>query len=371
VASITLVTVVIATFSYLQAVTESAIRTMVGTGDPNTVIVLNRMAETETMSGVRKDSVDKLQLVPGVIRGENGPVISQEMVEISSAYTLESPDVSVNAAVRGVDFEMANLVRHDRVKIIEGRTFEPGRAEVIVGESVRQVYKDHDIGDRIQLGNRGLREFEIVGIFSTDGTSADSEIWGYVESLRDVYNRNAYSSVRLNVANALAGQEAVAYITGPGVELTAMTEEAYFKRINTGQAATRILSVAMIVILGIASIFAMANTMYSAVAGRSAEIGMLRAIGFGRITILTCFVLEGIFIAGMGGVVGCALANICNGWRESILPTTFTTVTYTIQVTPLIMAVSMAISIAIGFLGSLMPAWHASRMNVVGALRDA
>jgi putative ABC transport system permease protein len=371
ISSILLIGVVIAVFSYLQAVTDSAFSAMARTGDPLTVIVLNQSAQSESVSGFGKDKLNKLELAPNSVSFGSSALISAEVMAISSAAGREAPEVKINAAVRGVDFEAADRIRSGRVEIIEGRLFKPGLQEVIVGESAASAYVGHGLGDAIEIGNRGARKFKIVGIFSTGGTSADSEIWGYVETIRDGYGRQGYSSARLRVKNEADAQEMIRYIQGPAVELTAMTERTYYSDMERGQQATQVFSIAMIVIMGFASAFAVANTMYAAVAGRTREIGMLRAVGFAPISVLTSFVLEGLLLSLMGGAVGCVLSLATNGIRESILPGAFTTVSYTLQITPKIAGVSLAVAVTIGFLGSILPARRAARLPVTIALREA
>lgn len=371
ISSVGLIAIIIATFAYLQAITDSAFNAMSATGDQNTLIVLSQSAESETVSALGKDLVNKLDIVPEVVRGDAGPIVSPEVVAISSAFTRDEDNVAVNTAVRGVDFDAANRVRHGRVRIVEGRPFNPGTYEVIVGEQARRAYRSMNIGDDVQLGTRGLRTFKIVGIFSTDGTAADSETWVYVETARDVYGRQGYSSVRMLAPNPQAAQKAIDFIKGPQIGLTAKTERQYFSDLSTNQNATQVFSVAMIVIMGIAAAFAVANTMYAAVAGRVREIGMLRAIGFGRISVLTSFVFEGLLLALIGGVIGAGLSLGFNGMQHSILPTTFTSVQYGLKITPKIIGTSLAVALAIGLAGAIMPAWRAARLGVTTALREA
>lgn len=371
VSSVGLIAIVIATFAYLQAVTDSAFETMTATGDPNTIVVISQSADSESVSRLGKDEINKLEMTADVERTDSGPIVSPELVAISSAYMRDDANVAVNAAVRGVDFDVANKVRHGRVKLIDGRVFNPGTSEVIVGEQTRKMYANHNIGDEIQAGARGMRKFKIVGVFSTGGTSADSEIWGYVETMRDVYGRSGYSSVRMIVPNQQAAQRAVDFIGGPEVGLTAKTERDYFSGLSTNQNTTQILSIAMIIIMGAAAAFAVANTMYAAVAGRVREIGMLRAIGFARASILTSFVIEGVLLSLLGGLLGAALSLLCNGMEKSILPRGFTTVNYSLSITPKILGTSLAVAVAIGLFGSIMPAWRAAKMKVTSALREA
>lgn len=369
--SMLLIAIVIATFAYLQAITDSAFATMAATGDPNTLIVLSQSAESESISRIGKDDLNKLEMAPEVVRGGTGPIISAEVVAISSAETREQAGFSVNAAVRGVDYDAACAVRHGRVRLVAGRPFQPGTYEVMVGDSTRRLFRGHEIGDEILLGTRGIRPFKIVGIFTTDGTSADSEIWGYVETVRDAYGRTSYSSARMLVDGEQAGRRAIDFINGPEVALSARTEREYFSNISTNQAATQVLSIVMIIIMGTAAAFAVANTMYAAVAGRVREIGMLRAVGFARVSILTAFVLEGLLLAVVGGVIGCGLSLLCDGMRRNVLPRTFTTVSYALDITPKILGTSLIVAVAIGLIGSIMPAWRAARMSVTTALREA
>lgn len=371
ISSVLLIAFVIVVFSYLQAVTDSAFTVMSTTGDPLTVLVLSKSADSETVSYMGKDLVNKLELAPDAVSDEKGPIISAEVVAISSASSESDPDVKINAAVRGVDFDLANKVRNNRVKIVKGRVFKPGTYEVIVGESAAKAYRDHQIGDEVELGNRGIRKFKIVGIFSTGGTAADSEIWGYVETLRDVANRTGYSSARLRAKSPADVAEMIKYIESPAVELTAMSEREYFSDMRRNQDAQRVFSVAMIIILGIASAFAVANTMYAAVAGRTREIGMLRAIGFSPTNVLASFMLEGLALSLLGGIIGCVASLVTNLMRGNMLPGAFTTVSYQLAITPKIVGVSLAVAICIGFVGSILPAFRAARMPVTRALREA
>lgn len=370
ISSLGLIAVVIATFAYLQAVTDSAFNTMMATGDPNTVLVIAQSADSETVSPLDKDMLNKLEMVSGGVREEKGPVISPEIVAISSAQTPDSGDAVVNAAVRGVDFEKANKIRHGRIKLIEGRAFNAGTYEVIIGKSANKLYLHHNIGDEVQLGTRGIRNFKIVGIFDTGGTAADSEIWGYVETVRDVYSRERYSSARLLARDAEDARQMIAFIQGPSINLTAKTERDYFMSLRSGQETANYLSIAMIIIMGIAAAFAVANTMYAAVAGRTREIGVLRAVGFGKVSILSAFVLEGLLLSVSGGVLGCLISLACNGMQRKMLPATFTTVSYTLAITWKIIGTSLAVAMAIGLMGSIMPAWRASRLSVVKSLRE-
>lgn len=372
ISSILLIAIVIAVFSYLQAVTDSAFTVMSQTGDPLTVLVISQSADSETVSGFGKDLVNKLELAPRALRDEQGAIVSAEMVAISSASSSRDPNVKVNAAVRGVDFDRANKARNQRVKITQGRVFNPGTYEVIVGESVTNTYLGHQLGNEIEIGNRGIRKFKIVGVFSTGGTAADSEIWGYAETLRDVYGRTGYSSARLRAASPADVEEMTKYIKGPSVELSAMSEREHFSGMSRGQQATQVFSIVMIIVLGIASAFAVANTMYAAVAGRTREIGMLRAIGFSPSSVLVSFMLEGLLLSFLGGALGCvACLLLANGLRESILPGAFTTVSYQLAITPAIIGVSMAVAITIGFAGSIFPAWRAAKLPITRALREA
>ena len=113
------------------------------------------------------------------------------------------------------------------------------------------------------------------------------------------------------------------------------------------------------------------NTMYTAVARRSREIGVLRMLGFSRGSVLVSFVIESLLLSLLGGVIGCVLALPINGMKGRIGNfVTFSETTFDFHITPEIIAVGIAFSAIMGILGGVLPARMAARHDVLASLRD-
>jgi putative ABC transport system permease protein len=253
--------------------------------------------------------------------------------------------------------------------------FSTGAQEVIVGQRAAEQFGGLALGDVVNLGYSNNRGYTVVGYFTADGGPLESEIWGYLPSLLNSYNRAMYSSAALRVRDDADPQAALRQIEGPAIELAGATERAYW---NTQATRIRIylgIVTALVTIMAVAAIFAIANTMFAAVAGRTREIAMLRTIGFSPRQIQTGFVLEAVLLALLGGAVGCLA---CAGWlalvgstKDMYGNTSFTTLAFDIRLTPPIVAIALGSVALVGALGAFLPAWRAGRVDVLAALREA
>lgn len=343
--------------------------------DEGKVLVLKRGATAETNSAIPVDDYNKLNQLADVARDPttNDPLISPEMmVQISRPRVRDGGRTWGNIALRGVT-EAAFKV-HRNVKPT-GQVFSSGAQEVIVGLSAAKQFAGLNIGDTLDVGYGGNRSYRVVGYFSADGGPVESEVWGYLPSLMNAYNRTLYSSAYLRLKDGADPKSAIEQIEGPAIQLSAQTEAQYWSsqsaNINTYLKITRIL----VVVMCLAAVFSIANTMFSMVAGRTREIAMLRTIGFSRVHILSGFVIESLCLALLGGVVGCLA---CVGWLDLVGNTkdmfgasTFTTLAFEIHVTPQTLICSLGSVAVVGVLGAWVPAMRASRVAVVAALREA
>ncbi|MFH1108870.1 MAG: FtsX-like permease family protein [Planctomycetota bacterium] len=342
--------------------------------DETKVLVLKRGATAETSSAIPVDDYNKLNQLTDVARDPttNDPLISPEMmVQISRPRVRDRGKTWGNIALRGVA-PMAFKV-HRNVKYA-GPEFPSGAQEVIVGMSAHKQFDGLNIGDTLDLGYSGNRSYTVVGYFSADGGPAESEVWGYLPSLMNAYNRTMYSAASLRLKDGADPRKVLEQIEGPAIQLTAQTEAQYWRsqsaNINTYLRITKVL----VVVMCLAAVFSIANTMFSMVAGRTQEIAMLRTIGFSRGHILTGFVLESVCLSLWGGVVGCAA---CVGWLQVVGSTkdmfgasTFTTLAFEIRLTPMTVVWALASVVVVGVVGAWVPAMRAARIAVVTALRE-
>jgi putative ABC transport system permease protein len=102
------------------------------------------------------------------------------------------------------------------------------------------------------------------------------------------------------------------------------------------------------------------NIMFVSVAERTKEIGIRKAIGARRRTIMIQFLIEAAAICVMGGMIGLAIAWPITLLMRQVMPATLS---------PMIVALALLVAAATGLIAGFMPAWRAARMNPVDALR--
>ncbi len=370
-----IIAIVVAVFSWLVGFAWALNNSLSFANDRAKIIALKLGATSETNSAINPEDYNKLAQLTGLAVDNAGePLKSPEMVvQVSLPRRADNGATFANVAVRGVT-DTAFLV-HQNVRIIEGRRFDQGQMEAIIGAQAAKQFGGLEIGSTLNLGYGGNRAFKIVGIFSANGAPIESEIWGPQTVLMSSYRRNAYSSVALRLRDAGDSKRAVTDIAGPAIEMTAFTEPDYWEA-QTGNIKIYMYIVGGLVgIMSLAAIFAIANTMFAAVAGRTREIAMLRTIGFSGGQVLTSFVIEAVFIALIGGALGlaaCAIyLAIAGGTKDMFGANTFTTMGFEIKMTPLTAVLGLAMVATVGALGAIFPAWRASKLQIIQALRNA
>ncbi len=343
-------------------------------GNDRTLIVLNTGATAEGNSSIRPEQFNKLtQLSAVAVDPKTGePWISPEMVaQVSLPRVRDHGATFANVAVRGLTDRGFQV--HQNVRVL-GQTFSSGSREVIVGEAAARQFGGLNIGDTVSLGHGGDRGYEIVGYFSAGGGPAESEIWGSLSSLMNSYHRETYSSASLRLNDRSQPEEVVEEIAGPTIQLTARTEPDYWRGQSTLIGAYLVLAGGLVAIMSLAAVFAIANTMYSSVAGRTREIAMLRTIGFSGRQILRGFLIESVMFSLIGGVVGMlgclAWLTLVGNTKDMFGASTFTTLAFEIHLDWRIGIGALILVTVVGAVGALLPARRAARLGVIAALRE-
>ena len=372
--TVLVIAAVVGVFTWMMGFAAALDSSLSQARDESKLLVIKRGSTAETNSAIPVDEYNKLNQLVDVARAPNtnDPLISPEMmVQISRPRVRDGGKTWGNIALRGVT-EMAFQV-HRNVKR-EGSGFSSGGQDVIVGRAAAKQFAGLNIGDTLDLGYGSNRSYTVIGYFSADGGPAESEVWGYLPSLMNAYNRTMYSSASLRLKDGADPKKVIERIEGPEIQLTAQTEAEYWKlqssSINTYLRITKVL----VVVMCLAAVFSIANTMFSMVAGRTREIAMLRTIGFSRWQILSGFVIESVCLSMLGGAVGCLA---CVGWLQLVGNTkdmfgasTFTTLAFEIRLTPMIVVWALVSVIVVGVIGAWVPAMRAARVAVVTALRE-
>jgi len=360
---------VVAVFVAMLSMARGFKATLVSSGSPHNAIVRRGGSLSEMESAITLDQIRVITDAPGVMRNADGiPLISPEVVIIAS-LPQKSTGVDSLIQLRGVS-ERALEVR-DTVKIAEGRYFRPGLAEIVVGRNIAQMYRDCRVGDKPHFGGR---DWTVVGILDSGGSAFDSEIWCDAIILNQTYNRPASifqaATVRMTSPHALFEFKS-ALMGDPRLTVEVEREIDYYER--QSQVVTtmiRVLGFLVVFIMGIGAVFGALNTMYSAVAARVREIATIRSLGFGRSSIIISFLCESVFIALIGGLIGCIVVLPINGYTASTLNfQTFSNLAFAFRVTPDLLLQGLCFAVFMGLLGGLFPAIRAARLPVAEALR--
>ena len=361
-----LVVYVFATVLMLSAGLE---KTLVATGQNDNVVVIRRSAQTEVQSGIARAQADVVETLPQIaLAGDGRPLISKEPVVLIN-LPKRSSGKPANVVIRGVT--PAGLTLRPQVKLVEGRMFRPGTAEVIAGRSVAEGFQGAGLGETLRFASR---DWTIVGVFDAGHTAFDSEIWGDAEQMLQAFRRNGYSSLlfRLNNRDDFDAVK-TAIENDPRLTLEAKRERRFYAEQSEALSKfIRYLGTSISIIFSIGAVIGAAITMYASVASRTGEIGTLRALGFSRAAILTAFLGEALLLGLLGGVAGLAAASAMQALSISTTNfQTFAEIAFSFTLTPGIVIASLIFALAMGFIGGFLPAARAARMKIVDALRAA
>lgn len=360
---------VVAVMVGVLSIAQGIQRTMENSASPNNVIVLRSGANTEMMSGLGGDETRIISEAPGLARNENDTLASPELFVIIN-LPMRSTGTDANVPLRGVG-RMAMEVRDD-FQIIDGRMFEWGLNEVIVGAGAQLEFSGLELGSTIAVGQE---EWPVVGIFSVGGGLAETELWVDGAVLQPVYRRgNSFQAVYAQLESADSYQEFKDSLTSdPRLNVKAMRESDYYSsqsetlnRLITG------LGTLIAVIMGFGAVFGALNTMYTAVSSRTREIATLRALGFHSSPVVISVLLESLFLALIGGAIGATLAWWAfDGFRAATLNfTSFSMVAFAFDVSLPLLSRGVIFAIVIGLIGGLFPAIRAARQPISSALRE-
>jgi len=344
-------------------------RAMTVSAAPDSAIVLRSGADSEMVSGFRREDTRVIADSPGVARTAQGPLASAELFVIIN-LPKRSTGTDANVPLRGV--ERAALRVRDNVEIIDGRMFEWGRNEVVVGRGAAMEFAGMSVGSKMKVGRY---EWPVVGIFSANGGISESEIWTDATVLQGAYNRgDSFQSVYTKLNSPGAFQEFKdSLTTNPRLNVKVLQQSEYYA--EQSETVTRLitrLGFLIALLMAVGAVFGALNTMYGAVAARTREIATLRALGFGGGAVVLSLMLESLLLALVGGVFGGGLAYFAfNNFHTSTMNfQSFSQVTFAFRVTPELLVRGVVWSALIGLVGGLFPAIRAARLPIAAALRE-
>ena len=352
------------------SMSEGFRHTLASTGREDRVIILRAGSDAEMSSNVSRDQAVLVGALPAIARdGAGRPLASAELVVMVDLPRRGQTDPN-NVPFRGV--QPAAFTIRDEVRVVEGRPFDRGVREVIVGRRAAQQFDGLTVGSRIAFRDS---DWTVVGIFSSGGDVHESEIWADAEVAASAYRRTGFQSVTARLADG--GSAGLADLTASiardrRLSMTVFREPEYYaKQSKVLTTLINVLGYTVAAFMAVGATFGALNCMYSAIASRQVEIATLRAIGFGSAPVVVSVLIEALVLALLGGALGGGLAYLyCDGATLSTLNfDTFSQVAFDFRVTPGLILRGIAWALVIGALGGLPPAIRAARLPVTLALR--
>ncbi len=296
--------------------------------------------------------VDKMNLLPDktMIRG-----ISPKILGIVS---LGGQDMIISGGNFKNDFAIKPWI-----KFAGGTEIIPTNNEVIVGKAIAETL-GLQTGEKIKLKNT---EFVVVGILEENGTSEDNQILMDLKTAQTLLERQNELTVIELAADYSKGSEntLIANIQKllPNAEITSLRQvvlgrnELLNNLIRFGLSITILILLTAMLVIGL--------TVTASVRERTREIGIFRAIGFRKANITAIIIIESIILSLFGGVAGFALGMIIANFTAPFL----TGITMFIPIKPELMGISVLLSIIIACVASIYPAYRATRLDPVAAMR--
>lgn len=342
---------------------------MESSGSPVRALVMRSGADSEMTSGFAGAEVDIIKQAPGLRRDGQTPVASAELYVVIDIPKITT-NTSANVPMRGIE-PMATRVREE-FRIIEGRMFEFGTNEVVVGRGASVNFRGLTVGNTVTTGQN---TWKVVGMFETSGSIAETEIWVDARVLQGAYRRgNSYQTVLARLDSSESFNTFRDWLTAnPQVNVQVRREEEYYaqqSRALTG--LIRGVGFGIAALMGIGAVFGAILTMYTAVSTRSREIATLRALGFNTTSVVVSVLTESLALAAIGGAIGGVLAYFAfNGYQTSTMNfSTFSQVAFAFQVTPRLLIMGLSYALIMGLIGGLFPALRAARLPIPSALRE-
>lgn len=339
---------------------------LIESGSPDNVLLLRKGATTEIASGIYRDQAHIVRSLAGIAQtsGREPLAIPELVVLISLAKS--GTDTPANVVVRGTHPEA--FVLRPQVRMIAGRAWQPGTTEIVVGAQIAKRFLLGGVGSQLRIGKR---EWLIVGIAEAQGTAFESEIWGDVDQLMATYGRDSYSSLTLHLP-ALSAFQGIEDAIGSDtrLQLQVKHERDYYREKSvTMTTFIRLLGFTFTLIFAFGAILGGTMTMYGAVASRTKEIGMLRALGFRPRQIFTVFLLESFTLGALAGLLaiggGTALQFVT---LSTMNFSTFSELAFRLTLTPASALGTLGFALSISMVGGIPPAIRAARLSVTAAL---
>lgn len=336
-------------------------------GREDNVIVLRDAAMSEGVSVLSREQARLIIGRPEIARdpADGTPMATPEFY--AGIHLEKIQGGGTNISIRGTSAK--GLALRPSIRITEGRMFRPGTEEVVVGRGLVDRVRGCAPGAILDLQ---VRRMPVVGVIDSDGGVFDSEIWGDVEQMQQIFMRQSYSTVIARIASPEALPALRDYVKGnPNLPVKMPTERSYIRE-QSGFLGAVLKGMAYFLasIMAVGAVFGSTNTLLASLAGRNREIGTLLAMGYRPWHVFFGFLLEALLLGVLGGVCGILLSIPINGVATGTTNwNTFTEQTFAFAVTPDVMVQAVIFAGIIGVVGGVLPAFKAAFLPPTETLR--
>lgn len=360
---------VVFVFASILMLAEGLQKTLVQSGSYDNVVVIRKASSSEVQSIVERMQGSIVETRPEIALGADGkPMLAKELVVLINLVK-RGTNKPAQVVIRGIGEK--SLLLRPQIKLVQGKMPRPGSSEIMAGQSIAKRFRGGGLGETLRFA---MRDWTVVGVFDAGNTSFASEIWGDVDQMMPAFRRPVYSSVIFKLRDSSEFEKIKEQIEkDPRLTLEARRETKYYADQSEMMAKfLRILGMSLTVIFSLGAIIGAMITMYAAVANRTSEIGTMRSLGFQRKNILIAFLMESLLLGLIGGCAGLFFASFLQLFTISTINfQTFSELAFSFTLTFGIIYKSILFSQIMGFVGGVLPAVRAARMNIVESLRTA
>jgi putative ABC transport system permease protein len=358
------IALVVATLLAFLAMGNGFKKTVEGTGSDEIAMVLGTGSSgSELNSTLPSAAVRLLEEAPGIARDAAGkPLVSPETY-VAVGVTRKAGGGETNVSFRGVTANAMGM--RPGFTISQGRMFEAGTNELIVGAGVLREFSGFELGSDVKLG---ADRWKVVGVFEVPGTVFDSEVWADLPVIQTVFSRGpTVAAVRARLDGPGGLQAIKDFVASePRLRVDVKTEKEHFAAGAGSIGAIITFGWVLAITLGLGALAGALNTMYAAVEARTKELATLRALGFGGFPAFVGALTESLVLALAGGLVGVGAAYlIFNGITASTLGDGFTQVVFDFSVGPQQAVAGLFLALALGLIGGIFPALKASNTPIL------
>jgi len=397
-------TLVVSLLVVMLAFVNGMRRLTEGTGVPGNVLVLADGATDETFSNLAIGELTEIESLPQVLRDSGRPMASRESYLIVNQPVADPQPGKTKRRflpIRGVMEPVLAAKVHGLDLLPGGQWFSqagvreaPGGArsgppliEAVLGEGIaRELAGDRtpeqnaaarnpqrlDPGDTFALGNR---TWLVVGVLASSGSTFNSEIWAKQALVGPIFGKENFTTLVVRTEDAETAHRLKDFLNQEykKAAVDAFVETDYYEDLNETNQQFLVAIIFVTLVMSVGGVFGVMNTMFAAISQRTKDIGVLRLLGYSRGHILVSFLLESLVIGLLGGLLGCAVGMLADGWTATSVVSGQSgggkLVVLTLAVDASTLAKGILVTLVMSGLGGLLPAWSAIHLRALDALR--